>query len=300
MKLLTLVLSLFTAQIATAHEPVKIAADFEITSSMLRYLGGDFVEVTTIMPVNSSAHQFSLKASAAKAIQNADYIFRIGGTVLPGLEDIVAKMAPDTPVLVLADLPGARLLHRRDFDHLHHDHDEHENEFPFDSHIWMSLHNANLWADTATNMLIDHAPNQTNEFKTRLSAFKATLATLETRATALQEKSTGKRYIATHDAFQYIEDVTGLELSGMLTDVESLQIGPRELSKLKAQLKKEAVACILIEPYEARALGAQIASEFNIKAFEIDPTGAQGITPSGDYLQTLTHAFNVFEQCLTQ
>jgi zinc transport system substrate-binding protein len=72
---------------ASGAAPLRAAASIHPISAIVREIGGDSLEVTTIVPTGADPHHFELTPKTAKAIYDADVVFTIGddfdGWMLP-------------------------------------------------------------------------------------------------------------------------------------------------------------------------------------------------------------------------
>ncbi len=84
-----------------------------------------------IVPPGASPHQYNLRPSEARALQEADLVFWVGEELTPWLADTVATLAGDASVTALMDTDGTVALQMREgalFEaHDHGDHGAHEN-----------------------------------------------------------------------------------------------------------------------------------------------------------------------------
>ncbi len=85
-----------------------------------------------IVPTGESPHSFSMRPSAAQALQDADVVFWIGHDLTPQLEDAIETLASEASVTELLDADGTTLLDFREgalFEaHDHGDHDGHGHD----------------------------------------------------------------------------------------------------------------------------------------------------------------------------
>ncbi|MEM5500145.1 zinc ABC transporter substrate-binding protein [Ahrensia kielensis] len=123
----------------SANAAPKVVASIAPIHSLVSMVMGDVAEPELLLNANVSPHDFSLKPSDARAIQNADVVFWVG----PALEAFLAKPlealdSKDTNV-ALIDAKGLTLLDFRDGEkiaaasghkdaHEHEDDDKHEGE----------------------------------------------------------------------------------------------------------------------------------------------------------------------------
>jgi zinc transport system substrate-binding protein len=88
-----------------------------------------------IIPPGASPHEYNLKPSEAKALQDADLVFWIGEDLTPWLEGTIETLATDASVTALLDADGTVLLDfREDALFEAHDHSDHEGHDEHDDH----------------------------------------------------------------------------------------------------------------------------------------------------------------------
>ncbi|RDE19564.1 zinc ABC transporter substrate-binding protein [Motiliproteus coralliicola] len=121
--LLTAVLSLISVQaraldVVATIQPIKLLVA-EITDGV--------VEPKLLLPANTSPHDFQLKPSQRRTIQQADVIFWIGPDMEMALNKPLAQLDDHTLLVTLAE--GAL-----DSEKLHQEHDEHEAHEEHEAH----------------------------------------------------------------------------------------------------------------------------------------------------------------------
>ena len=84
-----------------------------------------------IIPAGASPHEYQLKPSNAKSLEDADIVFWMGEDLTPWLEKGLSSLAQDAAVTSLLSVDGIELLSFREgalFEaHDHDDHDDHDD-----------------------------------------------------------------------------------------------------------------------------------------------------------------------------
>ncbi|MEP2642433.1 zinc ABC transporter substrate-binding protein [Roseobacter sp.] len=132
----------------------QVAVDIgPVHSLVARVMDGVGTPDLIIQP-GASPHEYSLRPSEARALQNADLVFWIGEDLTPWLTDTIATLAPDAAVTALLEADGTNELPIRenalfeahnhdhhgdeddheDDDHDDHGHDDHDEEAGHDDH----------------------------------------------------------------------------------------------------------------------------------------------------------------------
>lgn len=118
----------FLGTSALADVP-SVATDITPVHSLVaRVMDGVGAPDLVISP-GASPHEYSLRPSEARALQDADLVFWIGEDLTPWMADAIETLAEDAQVISLLDADGAKLLEFREgalFEA--HDHDAHGDE----------------------------------------------------------------------------------------------------------------------------------------------------------------------------
>ena len=104
---------------------VDIAPVHSLVSSVMKGVG----KPDLIIPAGASPHEYQLKPSNAKSLEDADVVFWIGEDLTPWLENGLESLAKDASITSLLGVDGIELLSFREgalFEaHDHGDHDDH-------------------------------------------------------------------------------------------------------------------------------------------------------------------------------
>ncbi|MGB1235406.1 MAG: metal ABC transporter solute-binding protein, Zn/Mn family [Planktomarina sp.] len=121
---------LLTLGTAAAADVPNVVTDIAPIQSIVAGVMGDLGQPTMIVDANQDAHNFSLRPSQARQLQDADVIIWVGESLLPFLPDTFASLASSVSPLALIDVISEDKL--LDWDDEHHDghddHDDHEEE----------------------------------------------------------------------------------------------------------------------------------------------------------------------------
>ena len=106
---------------------VDIAPVHSLVSSVMEGVG----KPDLIMPAGASPHEYQLKPSNAKSLEDADVVFWIGEDLTPWMENSLESLAKDASITSLLGVDGIELLSFREgalFEaHDHGDHDDHDD-----------------------------------------------------------------------------------------------------------------------------------------------------------------------------
>jgi ABC-type Zn uptake system ZnuABC Zn-binding protein ZnuA len=105
--MLTLVLAglpaISSAARAQDDDPLRVVATFSILGDWVTQVGGDRIEVATIVPAGGDAHTFDPNPDQVTSIADADLIFEIGIGFETWLDDMYAASGSNAQRIVVSD-----------------------------------------------------------------------------------------------------------------------------------------------------------------------------------------------------
>ncbi|MEQ8675172.1 MAG: metal ABC transporter substrate-binding protein [Aggregatilineales bacterium] len=125
----------FTIVSAQEDSPLQVVATTSIIADVARNVGGDLVEVTSLIPPEADAHSYSLSPQQVVSITQADVVLVNGATLEESLLDIVLDNATIPPIVVSVGVDVLAIgghnedeNHDEEADHDDHDEEAHEHE----------------------------------------------------------------------------------------------------------------------------------------------------------------------------
>jgi len=269
---------------ADAADKVKAVASFSILGDMVSQVGGDRVEVVTLVGPDGDAHVYEPTPADAKNLAGAAILF-VNGLGFEGWMDRLEKSSGFKGKVVVASTGvKARTMVEEEGG---------KPETITDPHAWQSLANGKLYVDNIRDGLIAADPDGKSVYEANAAkylgeimqeddAVKAALATLS------KER---RKIITSHDAFGYFGAAYGLEViapEGVSTESEA---SAQDVAKIIRQIKAEKIPAVFMENITDHRLLDQIASETNAKIggtlYTDALSGADG--PAGTYLDMFRH-----------
>ncbi|HWM32171.1 MAG TPA: metal ABC transporter substrate-binding protein [Methyloceanibacter sp.] len=279
---LALILLLGLAGSTEAADKVKAVASFSILGDMIGQVGGDRVEVVTLVGPDGDAHVFSPTPADAKTLAGAD-VFFVNGLGFEGwLQRLEKASGFKGSVVVTSD--GVKPLTMEEEGHHHgeehaehadhtkgHDDDEddeedEEEEVP-DPHAWQDLANGKIYVANIRDGLIAADPAGKAVYEANatkyLDAIAKEDAAVRAALSALPEAR--RKIITSHDAFNYFGSAYGLEIiapEGVSTESEA---SAQDVAKIIRQIKADKIPAVFVENIADRRLLDQIARETGAK-----------------------------------
>ncbi len=269
---------------ADAGDKVKAVASFSILGDMVRQVGGDRIEVTTLVGPDGDAHVFSPTPADAKTLASAQLFF-VNGLGFEGWMERLEKSSGFKGKTVVASegVKPRTMVEEEDG----------TPETITDPHAWQDLANGKLYvanirdgliaADSAGKTVYEaNAAKYLGEIMQEDDAVRAALAKLPAER---------RRIITSHDAFGYFGAAYGLEIvapEGVSTESEA---SAQDVAKIIRQIKAEHIPAVFIENITDHRLLDQIARETGAKiggtlySDALSPPDG----PAPDYLDMFRH-----------
>lgn len=314
-KISIIILFFFSSVNVFASETIGIITTIKPIDSLVSAVVGDTGKTISLIPSETSPHEFRLKPSDARALQNGNIIFYIS----PHLETSIVKVFETLPknikIINLMEETGIEHLSIRDNEawelHDHHDdkkHDDHDKHAQKDEHddhkskddvhIWLDPENAIKIIKKVNTELSFFFPENAkiyDENATKIiNKIKSLKKQLKKELLPIKEKP----YIVFHDAYQYFEKTFGLNAVGSIALEDDIASSPKQISFIKNKIIKSKASCVFQEPQFDNKLVKTVIEGTQAKIGTLDPLGF-GIKEKEDfYLQLLRNMSKNLKECL--
>ena len=117
-----------TTQMVHADEPIPVVATFSILGNMVSEIGGEHVNVTTLVGPDGDAHVYQPTPKDARSVSEAELMFMNGLEFEGWLERLVKAASFDGSLVVATDGIQAIAFDDHDDHKDHDDHDDHDDD----------------------------------------------------------------------------------------------------------------------------------------------------------------------------
>jgi zinc/manganese transport system substrate-binding protein len=277
-----------------AADKVKAVASFSILGDMVKEIGGDRVDVVTLVGPNGDAHVFSPTPADAKTLAGAQLFF-VNGLGFEGWMERLEKSSGFKGKLVVASTgvkPRSMV--------------EEEGGTPetiTDPHAWQDLANGKLYVANIRDGLITADPGGKAVYDANAAKYLDAIAAEEAAVKeAIASLPPARRKIITsHDAFGYFGAAYGLEIiapEGVSTESEA---SAQDVAKIIRQIKAEHIPAVFLENVTDHRLLDQIARETGAKIggtlYSDALSGPDGPAPT--YLDMFRHNIGTLTAALS-
>ena len=309
--LLLAALSIALSGAAVQRADAAVVASLKPLGFIASAITDGVTDTQVLLPDGASEHDYSLRPSDVKRLQNADLVVWIG----PEMEAFMKKSTQsisDKNKVTIAQLDGVKPLLMKggdDDDHDHegdHDHAGHESEKgdahhhhgDYNMHLWLSPEIARLSAVAIHDKLVELMPQSRAKLDANLKDFEAQLATADKEVGNELAPLKGKGYFVFHDAYGYYEKQYGLTPLGHFTVNPEIQPGAQRLHQIRTQLVEQKATCVFAEPQFRPAVVEAVARGTSVRMGTLDPLGTNIQLSKESYATFLRQLANQYSSCL--
>jgi zinc/manganese transport system substrate-binding protein len=288
--------TLSSAAMAQAPERLKVVATFSILSDFVRNVGGDRIDLVTLVGPDGDAHVYSPTPTDGRRLAEAKVVF-VNGLRFEGWMGRLVKSSGGKAALVEA-AKGVRTIEEAAHGHGHgHGHGS------VDPHAWQSVANAKVYVANIRDGLGAADPAGKGTYEANAATYLQKLDALESEVkTAIARIPTDRRRIITsHDAFAYFEQAYGLDFvapQGVSTESEA---SAKDVARIIQQIRKEKIKAVFVENISDPRLLERIAKETGARVgdrlYSDALSGPDG--PAATYIEMMRHNIRALSTALS-
>lgn len=271
---------------------IQLLASLKPLALIAQEVAGDQAEVTTLLPVSASPHDYPLKMSDHKRLRAADLVVWIG----PEMESFLARPLANLKqhqVLSAYQLPGLYWPEADALDH-HHHHQTHAGHEGKDPHIWLDPRNAARIAQALAERLAQLQPDSAEQFRSNAQAFGESIRQLDEQLKQQLAPVKEVGFAVYHEGYGHFVRRYGLHQVAYVTYMPERRPGAKHLQELRGLLAKEG-ECLFMEPYYKMDAIEEMAASLGLRIGLLDPIGDQQVS---SYEQLLKQLGQEFLACL--
>jgi ABC-type Zn uptake system ZnuABC Zn-binding protein ZnuA len=263
---------------------------------MVKQVGGDFVEVISVIPPGASPHTYEPKPGFMKKLSSVKIFFMIGAGLEYWNEKFFNSAGGRFMKVVLSD--GVDLIREKE---RHNDeksgkpHSEHTFANP---HIWLDVEIAKSMVKRIVTALVSIDKGHATYYQERGNQYIAELDSLE--RTIYKETGNFKirKYVSFHPAWEYFARRYGLESAGVIESVPGKSPTPLEIKNIVENIKIHGVKAVFAEPQFNPKIAEVIAKEAGVKVLMLDPMGGPGIKERESYINVMKYNLKILREAM--
>jgi zinc transport system substrate-binding protein len=292
-------------------------------------------EPVLLVKGTGSEHSYSLRPSAARALEHAEVVFWVGETMETFLIKPLRALAGNAKVIELSQTPGLTLLPTREGGmweaHEHGGEDggadvahgaaehpgahgnaqgdagehagaEHETagdaHGETDMHIWLDPENAKVLSAAIASALADADPGNAAIYQANAESLRQRLDELDRSLEDRLATVADRPYVVFHDGYQYFEHRYGVRAVGAITINPTVRPSARRLGEIHERLEELDAACVFAEPQFEPTLVDTVIEGTSAKKGVLDPLGAALDAGPDQYFELLNSLADSLVDCL--
>ncbi|MBW7962669.1 metal ABC transporter solute-binding protein, Zn/Mn family [Bradyrhizobium sp. BR 10261] len=285
MRVLLLLASLLMASPLQAAERLNVVASFSILADFVRTIGGDKINLTTLVGPDSDVHVYTPAPGDAKRIAEARLVI-VNGLGLEGWLPRLVQSSGAKAQVVTASAGIAPL----------------KLGSAADPHAWQSVPNARIYVANITATLAAADPDDADLFRAQAKAYLEKLEALdrEVREAVAKIPPERRKVISTHDAFGYFAAEYGVQFIAPLGVSTETEPSARDIATIIGQIKAQKIPAVFLENISDDRLIRRIAAETGAKVggtlVSDGLTGEKGPAPT--YIDMVRHNIKALTSAL--
>lgn len=247
-------------------DKISVVATTNIVAEFVQLVGGEKIELATLIPPDADPHTFEPRPQDIAAISESQIVFVNGLGLEESLAPILDANALGKLVEVSATIEGLK-LGQPDPEHPEDDHSG------WDPHTWMDPINVIAWVDVIDQSLSEFDPANRDYYHQNAAAAKVTLQDLDKWIVDQVSQIPPERrlLVSDHAVFGYFAQRYNFIVVGMVIHSFSTNasISAQDLSVLQQKILEEGALAVFVSHASNPKIAEQLANDLGIKVVQI-------------------------------
>ncbi|MGI9294908.1 MAG: metal ABC transporter solute-binding protein, Zn/Mn family [Pseudomonadales bacterium] len=262
---------------AQAGPRVQVLSSVKPVHLVVGALAGDIIDSKLLLSAQISPHDFALRFSDLRLLQQASVIVWLGPQFEHYLVEPLQQRDRKKIVSLLAD---------------HETSDKHSH----DPHIWLDPLAVKDSAERIAAALIAADPGNAGSYRDKLAVFQAQLDRLHQRIAARFEALEGSGVITTHAGLQHFLQRYQLNQAGSVYAGANELLSLKHIEGLRRRVVRGEAHCVMLEPQYERSKIQALFKGLDINLVEVDVLGANATS----YVALLNEVSDAVYRCVVE
>ena len=227
-------------------------------------------------PQTGCLHDFQLTPEDMKLLSTADVFIINGGGIEAFMEDVVKAY------------PNLTIVSTCEYLELLSDGDE------TNAHAWMSVGMYREMVQTIAMGLAKADPDNCALYEENAEIYDSKLMRLEERQQTVAEAAEGTDVILFHEAYDYVADDYGMQVSCVMDLDEERQVSAGEVAEVLRAINEDGASLILAEELYGKSMAETVQKEADVSVIYLDPLN-RGDYEADSYLLGMEHNIELLE-----
>jgi zinc transport system substrate-binding protein len=268
-----------------AGRPIRVFTGIQPIAGLAERIGGDRVEVETLLRPGDNPHTFEPRPRQAAALGRADLVLVCG---FPFERKLTSQFSGRSSNPVVADLrAGIRITREPEDDASSHEHGHGHAES--DPHVWLSPSLLRILSLNLFESLKASDPASESYFRGRLDRLIDALDSLDRGTGQALAPYRGRAFLAAHPSFGWFAEAYGLKQ--LSVESEGKSPSARGLASIVREARKERVSIVFTEPQFDPSGAEAVAKAIGGTVAAIDPLGRDALATIRTFKELLVRSF---------
>ena len=218
-------------------------------------------------------HDYQLTPADMQLLSTADAFIINGG----GIESFLGEVAEQYPDLTIINAS------------------EQVDLIEDNAHAWMNIEDYMTQVKTIEAELSAADPADAEQFSENTEAYLAKLSSLKEQADAVKPLTEGKNIVIFHEAYEYVAEEFGMQVSYVMDLDEERQVSAGEVADVVRTVTDGGVRVILAEELYGKDMGDTVESETDAKICYLD-TLVRGDYDEDSYLNAMQQNITLLKE----
>jgi manganese/iron transport system substrate-binding protein len=273
-------------------EKLRVVATTSIVADVVQNVGGDRIDLTTLLPLGADPHAFEPTPQDVAAVAGAHIVFANGAGLEAFLDDLLESAGENVPVVPVSY--GVELLTLDGKD---------EHGGGMDPHIWFDPNNVLVWTRNIEHALGDLDPGNAAAYAANAATYEAELIALDAwiKQQVAQVPEANRRLVTDHASFAYFARRYGFEQVGAVFPGYSTLAEPsaQELAELEEAIREHGVKAVFVGLTVNPALAERVAEDTDTRLVFLYTGSLSGPDgPASDYLAFMKYNVSAIVEAL--
>ncbi len=274
---------------AWAAAKIKVVTVTTDLAALTKAVGGDRVEVESLMRGYQDPHTVEVKPSYMLKLKKADLFIKVGldfelwsPVIVDGSRN--PKIFPGTQGYLdasrgveILEVPTARMDRSMGDIHLYGN-----------PHYWQDPLNGKVILENITNALTRISPDDADYFRKNKEAYAKKIDEALQRWLSIMEPYRGTKVVTYHSSWPNFAKRFGLQIVGFIEPKPGVPPSPSYILSLIERMKREGVKIIIMEPYFQQDIPRLVAEKTGAKIVVLPPS-VGGEKGADDYIALFDH-----------
>ena len=285
-------LGMLLAAPAASLAKLKIVTTTTDFADIATQIGGDRVEVHSVMKGPENLHRVMAKPTEMLKLNKADLFVHSGLDAEPWRDNLLKgarnpRVMPGQPGNVdmsagieLKDVPQGKV-----------DRSQGDVHAFGDPHYQLTPGNAQRMAATLVKAMIAADPDNAGVYRENAKKFVLDMAAVQKELKEKLAPYAGLKVVTYHKAWAYFADTFGLQIVGTIEPKPSITPSPAEVRRVINAMKEQGVKVVIVETYSDADQARAVAQQAGATAIVL-PDRVRGVPEADSYQNLFRHNVN--------